>query len=76
MHYTEISPEFTVKFFELVNAAKNVVITGHMFPDEDAFSSVLAIYEILQQKALIKTYACCLAPNPQQHLKRSKTLTR
>lgn len=50
MHYNEISPEFTQKFFDLVKSSSRVVITGHRSPDDDAVSSALATYEIVKLK--------------------------
>lgn len=50
MNYSDISPEFTAKFFELASVAKRIIIAGHRSPDDDAISSALAVYEIIGLK--------------------------
>ncbi len=42
--------EFRDKFFQLVVEAERVLITSHISPDEDSFSSVLFVYHMLTVK--------------------------
>lgn len=72
MNYTDISPEFTAKFFELINAANRVVITGHRSPDDDAYSSALAIYEIIKTKTPQKNVNLILEAQPEDRYKTFK----
>ena len=42
--------EFNKKFWELVRQANKIVITSHVSPDDVAIASVLALWQIIQQK--------------------------
>jgi nanoRNase/pAp phosphatase (c-di-AMP/oligoRNAs hydrolase) len=72
MNYNDVSPEFATKFFDLISAAKRVIVTGHMNPDEDAVASILAIYEVLQQKAPGKEARMLLCGEPANAYKSFK----
>ncbi len=41
---------FREKFFSLIQASNNIVITAHISPDDDSIASVLSMYSILTQK--------------------------
>jgi len=47
--YKSISTKFLNDFFEYVSRAKNILITGHMSPDDDAIGSTLALQHLLQK---------------------------
>lgn len=72
MNYNEVMPEFTKQFFELIAAAKRVVVTGHMNPDEDAVASILAINEVIQQKVPGKEVRLLLCGEPATAYKNFK----
>lgn len=76
MHYTELSQEFTNKFFELITQANRIIICGHMYPDEDAVSSTLAVYEIIQQKAPGKKVRMIISSEPTDRYKSFKNFDK
>jgi len=41
---------FRKKFWEMVEEAENIVITGHVGPDDDSIASMLAVYRLLAEK--------------------------
>lgn len=50
MLYSSTSPEFSATFFDFVHAAEKILITSHMYPDEDSISAVLTMYYLLKEK--------------------------
>ena len=67
MHFPQVSAEFAGNFFELVNQAKNVVITAHVSPDSDSIASVLSVYEIIATKYPDKNVRIIYSAEPQDH---------
>lgn len=50
MRYRQINKNFLPKFIKLIKQSKNIVITGHVSPDDDSISSVLALYHYISSK--------------------------
>jgi nanoRNase/pAp phosphatase (c-di-AMP/oligoRNAs hydrolase) len=46
--YNTLDVNFTNNFWILVEEAKSILITAHISPDDDAFASILAVYEIIK----------------------------
>lgn len=67
MKYTEIKKEFTDKFFELVEASNEVIITAHFSPDGDSISSVLSMYRIVSDKYKNKKVRIVYSGKPNEH---------
>jgi len=65
MNYSQISNEFSSKFFELVEKANKIVITAHESPDDDSIGSVLSIYEILITKYPKKNIRIIYSSEPE-----------
>ena len=68
MHFSQVSAEFADKFFELVSAANNVAITGHVSPDGDSIASVLSVYEVISSRYPEKKIRIIYSAEPQNHL--------
>jgi len=49
MHFSETIPQFKEKFYQLVEDANQIIITGHQPIDDDSIASVLSLYHILKE---------------------------
>lgn len=57
--------EFSTNFFELIEGAKNMVITAHESPDDDSIASVLSVYEIISTKYPKKNIRIVFSSEPE-----------
>jgi bifunctional oligoribonuclease and PAP phosphatase NrnA len=44
------SKEFEEKFWEMVEEAKNIMIAGHLNPDDDSIASILSVYWLVNER--------------------------
>lgn len=65
MNYSQLSSEFTSKFFGLVNQANKIIITAHESPDEDSIASVLSVYDILSHRYPKKNIRIIYSSEPE-----------
>ena len=69
MNYSQLSSEFTSKFFDLVNQANKTVITAHESLDEDSIASVLSVYDVLSCKYTKKNIRIIYSSEPEDKFK-------
>lgn len=65
MNYPQPSPEFSSKFFDLVEKSDKVVITAHESPDDDSIASVLSVFDILTTKYPNKNIRIVYSSEPE-----------
>lgn len=69
MKYTQITNEFTDKFFKIVESSENIAITAHFSPDGDSISSVLSMYRIISDKYKDKKVKVVYSGKPDERYK-------
>lgn len=50
MKYHQLTPVFKSDFLKLIKQSQNIVLTGHISPDDDSISAILSLYHFISQK--------------------------